>query len=239
MQLPTTNTGVHKNSLSADAYMMEVKVGGRDSQWPVSESSVRLEWSSPFTTNRFQAWMSQGLVSTDIHRGWEASALKACLSHTFGRFCLRQISDSTWLSGKGQKREVTWWGKPSVGENGGWGRKKCEKWVICHAWDPHFFFFFLGFFSFGHDMMWFGCVTNQGCPPFQVFSERSKSPLRYALASTEEMFLKSVKFSRRTRSLKGRKKKKNKKILCGSRTIQKLRSKASEGRGAGVNSSWR
>lgn len=43
MQLPTTNTGAHKNSLSADVYMMEVKVGGRDSQWPVSESSVRLE----------------------------------------------------------------------------------------------------------------------------------------------------------------------------------------------------
>lgn len=39
------------------------------------------------------------------------------------------------------------------------------------------------------------CVTNQGCPPFQVFSVQTSAQIR-AGVSTEEMFLKSVKFSR-------------------------------------------
>lgn len=46
-QLPTNETGAPKNSLkAADVPMMEVKVSGRDSRRPVSESSMRFRRGS-------------------------------------------------------------------------------------------------------------------------------------------------------------------------------------------------
>lgn len=174
--------------------MMEVKVGGRHSRRPVSESSMRFRRGSneanPSSPTVFGAWTSQGLVSADIHRCREASTLTACLSHTFGCFCLRHISDSTWLSGKGQRRE-RW---HSEG-NPQWERMedeerrnvKSESFIMLETHTS----FFGAFSSFGHDTMWYGSPwagvwLTRDVLPFRCFP--SKSPLRCSLASTEEMF---------------------------------------------------
>lgn len=143
-QLPTNETGAPKNSLkAADVQMMEVKVSGRDSRRPVTLHH-KLFWGLNVTRHGFH-WHSQ------MPRGRYANAN----ANAFRYFWLRQISDSTWLSGKGQRRE-RWQseGNPQWERmEGGWGKKKCEKWVIHQAWDPHFF----GAFSFfGHDTMWYG-----------------------------------------------------------------------------------
>lgn len=179
--------------------------------WGFAEAPIKLTlhhhllWGLNVTRPGFH-WHSQ------MPRGGYANAN----ANTFRYFCLRQISDSTWLSGKGQRRE-RWQseGNPQWERmEGGWGKKKCEKWVIHQAWDPHFFW---AFSSFGHDTMWYGSpwagVWLTGMSSLSgVFRPNQRSDL--GLAPTEEIcFFKASNAAgvhARCRAGEGRKEKKMK-----------------------------
>lgn len=84
-------------------------------------------------------------------------------------------------------------------------------------------------------------MTNQGCPPFRVFSVRITAQIRARIhrggVFKEWHTQPAFTLAAGPGGKKKEREKQKKKIVSGSRTIQKLRCKAPEGREAGVNSS--